>query len=81
MRQYTSFIWFERTEHTWRSWLDGLRMPALARPHVARSALTLRALCHEQSGAILAAAGRHQHRGGHQVGPGQHQLLGDVRAH
>ncbi len=31
-------------------------MPALARAHVTRSALTLRALCHEQSGAILAAA-------------------------
>ena len=46
----------ERTEHTWSSWLEGLRMPALARPHVARSALTLRALCHEQTGAILAAA-------------------------
>ena len=46
----------ERTEHTWRSWLEGLRLPALARPEVARSALTLRALCHEQTGAILAAA-------------------------
>jgi GH15 family glucan-1,4-alpha-glucosidase len=46
----------ERTEQTWSSWLEGLRMPALARPHVARSALTLRALCHEQTGAILAAA-------------------------
>jgi trehalose 6-phosphate phosphatase len=46
----------ERTEQTWRGWLEGLRMPALARAHVARSALTLRALCHEQSGAILAAA-------------------------
>ena len=46
----------ERTERTWRSWLEGLRLPALARPEVARSALTLRALCHEQTGAILAAA-------------------------
>ncbi len=46
----------ERTESTWRSWLDGLRLPALARDEVARSALTLRALCHEQTGAILAAA-------------------------
>ena len=46
----------ERTESTWRSWLDGLRLPALGRAQVARSALTLRGLCHEQSGAILAAA-------------------------
>jgi trehalose-phosphatase len=46
----------ERTEHTWRSWLEELRLPALARPQVARSALTLRALCHEQTGAIMAAA-------------------------
>ncbi len=46
----------ERTESTWRSWLDGLRLPALGRDEVARSALTLRGLCHEQSGAILAAA-------------------------
>ena len=37
----------ERTEQTWRGWLDGLRLPALARAEVARSALTLRALCHE----------------------------------
>jgi trehalose-phosphatase len=46
----------ERTESTWRTWLEGLRLPALARDEVARSALTLRALCHEQTGAILAAA-------------------------
>jgi trehalose 6-phosphate phosphatase len=46
----------ERTETTWRTWLAGLRLPALARPQVARSALTLRALCHEQTGAIMAAA-------------------------
>ena len=41
----------ERTEQTWRGWLDGLRLPALARAEVARSALTLRALCHEATGA------------------------------
>jgi trehalose-phosphatase len=46
----------ERTESTWRGWLEGLRLPALARTEVGRSALTLRGLCHEQSGAILAAA-------------------------
>jgi len=46
----------ERTEQTWHTWLEGLRLPALARTQVARSALTLRALCHEQTGAILAAA-------------------------
>ena len=46
----------ERTETTWRNWTAGLRLPALARHQVARSALTLRALCHEQTGAILAAA-------------------------
>ncbi len=46
----------ERTETTWRNWTAGLRLPALARQHVERSALTLRGLCHEQSGAILAAA-------------------------
>ncbi|HET6173823.1 MAG TPA: trehalose-phosphatase [Gaiellales bacterium] len=46
----------ERTEQTWRGWLESLRLPALARPHVARSALTLRGLCHERTGAFLAAA-------------------------
>src|SRR6185295_18581658 len=46
----------ERTEQTWRGWLEGLRLPALARAEVARSALTLRALCHEATGAIMAAA-------------------------
>jgi trehalose-phosphatase len=46
----------ERTETTWRNWAGALRLPALARQEVARSALTLRALCHEQTGAILAAA-------------------------
>jgi len=40
----------ERTEQTWRGWLEGLRLPALARAEVGRSALTLRALCHEATG-------------------------------
>jgi trehalose 6-phosphate phosphatase len=46
----------DRTESTWRSWLEGLHPPALARAEVERSALTLRGLCHEHSGAIMAAA-------------------------
>ncbi|MDX6562553.1 MAG: hypothetical protein QOD65_2367, partial [Gaiellales bacterium] len=46
----------ERTERTWRTWVEGLRLPALARHEVGRSALALRGLCHEQTGAILAAA-------------------------
>ena len=46
----------ERTETSWRTWVEGLRLPALARSEIARSALTLRGLCHEQTGAILAAA-------------------------
>ncbi len=46
----------ERTETSWRTWVEGLRLPALARGEITRSALTLRGLCHEQTGAILAAA-------------------------
>ncbi|WP_199434129.1 trehalose-phosphatase [Qaidamihabitans albus] len=42
-------------EH-WSAWLGGLRLPALERELVARSALTLRALCHSGTGAIIAAA-------------------------
>ncbi|WP_285748298.1 trehalase-like domain-containing protein [Lentzea sp. NBRC 105346] len=42
-------------EH-WSAWLDGLTLPGVRRDLVARSALTLRALCHAQTGAILAAA-------------------------
>ncbi|SDZ41403.1 trehalose 6-phosphatase [Micromonospora pattaloongensis] len=43
-------------ETPWRSWLSGLRLPSTARELVARSALTLRGLCHEATGSILAAA-------------------------
>jgi trehalose 6-phosphate phosphatase len=40
----------------WSEWLATLRLPGVQRELVARSALTLRALCHSETGAILAAA-------------------------
>ncbi|MCP2260645.1 trehalose 6-phosphatase (EC 3.1.3.12) [Streptoalloteichus tenebrarius] len=40
----------------WSDWLAGLRLPNVERDLVARSALTLRGLCHADTGAILAAA-------------------------
>jgi len=40
----------------WSQWLDGLRLPAVQRDLASRSALTLRALCHSDTGAIMAAA-------------------------
>ena len=40
----------------WSSWLEGLQLPSQAREIVARSALTLRGLCHAPTGAMLAAA-------------------------
>lgn len=43
------------TENHWRAWVSGLSMPALHQDAVLRSALTLKALCHEPTGAILAA--------------------------
>jgi len=43
-------------EAPWRAWLEKLRLPSTARDLVARSALTLRGLCHEATGGILAAA-------------------------
>jgi trehalose-phosphatase len=43
-------------EAHWRDWADRLQLPALARAQVLRSALTLRALCYEPAGSILAAA-------------------------
>ncbi|HEX6967746.1 MAG TPA: trehalose-phosphatase [Micromonosporaceae bacterium] len=46
----------EAVERPWREWLAGLRLPETARDLVARSALTLRGLCHEATGSILAAA-------------------------
>jgi trehalose-phosphatase len=43
-------------ERAWRDWAASLRVPATARDLVLRSALTLRGLCHEPTGGILAAA-------------------------
>jgi trehalose-phosphatase len=43
-------------EQPFRDWAETLRLPTVARDLVQRSALTLRGLCHEPTGAILAAA-------------------------
>jgi trehalose-phosphatase len=43
-------------ERPWHDWAATLTLPAEAREEVLRSALTLRALCHEPTGSILAAA-------------------------
>ncbi|WP_026424758.1 trehalose-phosphatase [Actinokineospora inagensis] len=40
----------------WTRWLDSLVLPAVEKDLVARSALTLRGLCHSETGAIMAAA-------------------------
>ncbi|MGH3860809.1 trehalose-phosphatase [Actinokineospora sp.] len=40
----------------WSQWLDTLVLPAVEKELVARSALTLRGLCHSETGAIMAAA-------------------------
>ncbi len=40
----------------WSDWLAGLTLPPVGRDLVARSALTLRGLCHSSTGAIMAAA-------------------------
>jgi trehalose-phosphatase len=40
----------------WTEWLAGLKLPQTQRDLVARSALTLRGLCHSETGAIMAAA-------------------------
>jgi trehalose-phosphatase len=44
------------TEQPWRDWVATLNLPNTTRDLVARSALTLRGLCHEATGSILAAA-------------------------
>lgn len=44
------------TEDYWTTWLRRLTLPEHHQDAVARSALTLKALCHERTGAILAAA-------------------------
>jgi len=46
----------EETERRSRDWAASLRLPSMAREAVLRSALTLRGLWHEPTGAILAAA-------------------------
>ncbi|HEY2947015.1 MAG TPA: trehalose-phosphatase [Micromonosporaceae bacterium] len=43
-------------EQPWRDWVAGLKLPGENREEVLRSALTLRALCHQSTGSILAAA-------------------------
>jgi trehalose-phosphatase len=43
-------------EQPWKDWVAGLKLPSTAKDLVARSALTLRGLCHEATGSILAAA-------------------------
>jgi len=45
-----------RSARYWSEWLDGLTLPPVEKDLVARSALTLRGLCHSDSGAIMAAA-------------------------
>ncbi|MFC4336756.1 trehalose-phosphatase [Salininema proteolyticum] len=44
------------TEAAWRNWSDSLKVGRNEPDMVRRSALTLRALCHQPTGAILAAA-------------------------
>ena len=46
----------ESTGAYWSQWIAQLTLPAVEPALVARSALTLRALCHTSTGAILAAA-------------------------
>ena len=46
----------EATEQYWRDWAKQLSLPSVAAEEVERSALVLKALCHQPSGAILAAA-------------------------
>lgn len=40
----------------WRNWVSSLDLPQLKTDEVARSAITLRALCHAPTGGVLAAA-------------------------
>ncbi|MBT8226118.1 MAG: trehalose-phosphatase [Dactylosporangium sp.] len=50
---------FERqasTEARWKDWSASLKLPTRARDEVLRSALTLRGLCFQPAGSILAAA-------------------------
>ena len=44
------------TADHWQSWAQRLSLPSVASEEVERSALVLKALCHQPSGAMLAAA-------------------------
>lgn len=44
------------TASHWQNWAEGLALPSVASEEVERSALVLKALCHQPSGAMLAAA-------------------------
>jgi len=44
-----------RTEAWWTGWASRLRLPAVATDQVLRSALAIKALCYEPTGAICAA--------------------------
>ena len=46
----------QATERHWRDWVQKLALPPTATEEVERSALVLKALCHQPSGAMLAAA-------------------------
>ena len=46
----------EATGQYWRDWTNKLTLPSVAAEEVERSALVIKALCHQPSGAILAAA-------------------------
>lgn len=45
-----------QTQTHWQKWIDRLKIPEFRTEEVKRSALTLKALCHTPTGAILAAA-------------------------
>ena len=44
------------TQKHWQKWVDKLKIPKFATLDVRRSAVTLKALCHSPTGAIVAAA-------------------------
>jgi trehalose 6-phosphate phosphatase len=52
----TEFQRREQTDRFWSQWARTLKLPAIAREQVLRSALVLRALCYGPTGAIAAAA-------------------------
>ncbi|ONI78811.1 trehalose-phosphatase [Actinosynnema sp. ALI-1.44] len=46
----------KRANLYWTGWLESLKFPEVERELVIRSALTLRGLCHSETGGIMAAA-------------------------